>query len=182
MRIPKEERKAFIPCPEGPTSAVCVDVVDKGWVESGFKDEKTGEAKRQHKMELVWQTARRMDDGRPFIVSSTYNAVISSATGKESNLYKLLMAWGIAPEKLLEGDEYNFDLLLGEPCLLNVAHKKGDKVTFVNVASIMPLPEGMPAMAPEGYVRRQDRDIPAESRAALDDEPIPYEDADDPGF
>jgi hypothetical protein len=174
IRVPRGgvEGKAFTPCPAGVHAAVCVDVVDLGMKDTGYPDPKNPAVNRvAHKVRIVWQVAKKMEDGKPFIVSSMYTLSFNEYQGKQSNLLRDVTAWGIDLEDLVdETNEYDVEKLIGRACLLNVVHKKGETATWANVASLMPLPDGMTAPKPTGYVRVQDRE--ATVKAAVDGEEL----------
>jgi hypothetical protein len=180
IRVPQP--KSFTPCPKGQYSAVCVDVVDLGEQDTGFKDERTGTPKMAYKVDIVWQVSKRMEDGRPFLVSSRYSLSFGEYNGKRSNLLLLLDAWGITTQDLLdESNEHDIERLIGRHCILNVVHRKGIKnpeATYANVASIFPLMPGMEPMEMEGYKRRVHNPGPAKP-APVDLSVFPGDDGDD---
>lgn len=166
------EMKSFTPCPVGVHPAVCVDVVDLGLVDTGYPDPKTGENRFAHKVRIVWQVAKKMDDGRPYVVQSRYTLSFNEYQGKQSNLLRDVTAWGIDLQELVdETNDYDVERLIGRACLLNVVHKKGDTATWANVASLMPLPDGMVAPKPMSYVRVKDRDAQVQEPVDAD---IPF--------
>jgi hypothetical protein len=176
IRVPKPgEKTDFTPCPAGWTAAVCVDVVDLGMVDTGFLDEKTGGPRIVHKIRLAWQTAKKMDDGRPFVINAQYTASFNEYKGKKASLLRDVNAWGVALQDLVgEDNEYDAELLIGRPCFINVVHnvvaKDGKTYTYANVGSIGPLPDGMTVPVPSGYTRVKDRETTV--KAAVDGEEL----------
>jgi len=164
--------KEYVQCPRGTYSAVCVDVVDLGMKDTGFRDDKTGQPRMAHKIRLVWQVNKNMDDGRPYLMDNRYTLSLSEYMGKKSNLLSLVEAWGVDLMDLIDDtNEYDMERLIGRVCFLNVVHapsKKDPSKVYANLASIMPLPEGMPAMKQRDYVRVTARPTVAK--------PAPHED------
>jgi hypothetical protein len=157
------------PAPEGAHQAVCVDVIDKGMVESNFD----GKPKMQHKVSVCWQIDEKRDDGKRFLVYKRYTLSLN----EKATLRKDLESW--RGRAFTRDEEMGFDVetVIGANCLINVQHaKKGDK-TYANVVSVMPLFKGMTKIAPLDYAREE---TPAEN--ANHDEPDPppsseYEDS-----
>lgn len=146
---------SFVPCPAGPHSAVAVDIVDLGMVDTEWQ----GKKKKVHKCRLVWQVSEMNEDGKPFLVQKQYTVSLS----EKSNLRKDLQSWrGRAfTEEELNG--FDIEVLIGKPCMLNVQHVDRNGATYANVAAIMPLPKGMPVIQPHGYTRVKDRVEPSPS-------------------
>lgn len=154
------ETKNFTPAPEGVHQAVCVDVIDKGIVESAFVDEKTGQKKFQHKIDLAWELNEDRDDGKRFTVYKRYTLSLN----EKATLRKDLESW--RGRAFTRDEEMGFDVetVIGINALVNVQHHtKGDK-TYANVISVMPLMKGMPKMAGRDYQR-------AEPQAAGESQP-----------
>lgn len=147
----------FQPCPEGPQQAVCADVIDLGIVEVTWQ----GETKRQHKCEIRWQSAELMENGKPFLLRERYTLSLH----EKAKLRGVLEAWRGKKFTDAEADGFDVEKLLGVNAYVNVVHRKGSKGgTFANLASIMPLPKGMPQMSVSDYTRvvdRSDEDAPA---------------------
>ena len=142
------EGSSFVPCPAGPHSSVCVDVIDLGKQPNAFKD-----GALVHKVRLVWQVAERKEDGKPYLVQKQYTASLH----EKASLRKDLEAWRGKPFTKDEAAGFDVEQLLGKPCLLNVQHVERAGSTYANVTSLMRLPKGMAAIQPTGYVRKKDR-------------------------
>lgn len=142
------EGSSFVPCPAGPHSAVCVDVVDLGKQPNTFKD-----GALVHKCRLVWQVAERKHDGKPYLVQKQYTASLH----EKASLRKDLEAWRGKPFTKEEAQGFDVERLIGAHCLLNVQHVERNGSTYANVTSLMRLPHGMAPVTPSGYVRVQDR-------------------------
>ena len=162
----KAERtgKEFTPAPEGAHSAVCVDVVDLGMVETTWKDKTT----KKHKVRVVFQIEETdpANDDRRFAVMAWF--VLSMHP--KSNLRKFLESW--RGKKYKDDDEAwdtDVESMIGVPALIQIVHRTSNDRTFANIDSIMKVPKSMPKIKPdEDYIRVKDReDTPAP--AANDD-------------
>jgi hypothetical protein len=157
------------PAPEGAHQAVCVDVIDKGMVESNFD----GKPKMQHKVSVAWQIDATRDDGKRFVIYKRYTLSLN----EKATLRKDLESW--RGRAFTREEEMGFDVesVIGANCLINVQHaKKGDK-TYANVVSVMPLFKGLQKMVPVGYVRDE-----PQSHGNDEPEPPPPTDDDEPPF
>lgn len=174
------ESKNFTPAPEGVHQAVCVDVLDKGMVESSFLDDK-GNKKLQHKIEVVWQINELRDDGKRFLVYKRYTLSLN----EKATLRHDLESWRGKP--FTRDEEMGFDVeqVKGANCLLQIIHKPGTKdpsKVFANVTSVMAAMKGMPKLAPDGYARPEpvkadaplDDDLPPPATSELTDDDIPF--------
>jgi hypothetical protein len=150
VTVKKPDRSDFIPAPAGLHRSVCVDVVDMGLVD-------TGKFGVQDVVRLVWQTEATGADGKRYTIHKRYNKTL----GAKANLRRYLVSWrglDFNPEEL---KGFDLDKLLGVNCQLNVVHNQkeidGDLVTFANVNSIVPAPQGSDRLQPLDYEREQDR-------------------------
>ena len=141
------DSKTFTPAPEGTHQAVCVDVIDKGWLPNPFK-----EGSQQHKVDLAWQIDELREDGKRFIVYKRYTASLN----EKATLRHDLESWRGRPFTATELKAFDLETIIGANCLLNVVHKAGTKdpgKTYANIAAVMPLLKGMPKMIPSDYER-----------------------------
>jgi hypothetical protein len=145
------EGQNYAPAPEGTHQAVCVDVIDKGMVESSFLDG-NGNKKMQHKIEIVWQIDELRDDGKRFQLYKRYTLSLN----EKATLRHDLESWRGKPFTRDEEMGFDVETVIGANCLINVQHKPGTKdpnKVFANVVSIMPLLKGMKKIAADGYTR-----------------------------
>lgn len=149
VKVP--DRTDYIPCPTGLHHAVCVDVVDMGIVDGGQYGPK-------HKVRIVWQTGSRDASGQRYLVTKRYTASLH----KKAALRQDLVSWrglDFEPEQL---KGFDLEKLLGANCQLNVVHNTttidGDQVTFANVATIVPPPQGVDRLNGENYTREVERE------------------------
>lgn len=143
MHLPKPtEGGDFTPPPTGAHPAICYRFIDLGTQSSNFN----GETKHQHKVMLSWEITDpdlRMDDGRPFTISSRY----TWSMHEKSTLRKTLESWRGKPFEDSDFGEGGFDVrkLLGAPCLLSIIQQDKDGKTYANISAIMKLPKGVDA-------------------------------------
>lgn len=145
----KGDSKTYTPAPAGVHLAVCVDVVDKGWLEVTY----AGKTKKQHKIVVAWQIDELRDDAKRHVVYKRYTLSLN----EKANLRKDLESWRGRPFTLEEEIGFDVEAVIGASCLLNVQHNpSGDRV-YANVMAVMPLHKGMAKMSALDYVREQDR-------------------------
>lgn len=129
--------------PAGVHIARCYRLIDLGTQTTEYQ----GQTKKQHKAMFGWELLGddKMADGRPYSVSKRYTVSLH----EKAQLRKDLEAWRgktFSPE-----EEAAFDLskVINAYCMLNIVHEVGKNGNeYANIASIMPLPKGMPK--PEG--------------------------------
>jgi hypothetical protein len=143
------DSKSFTPAPAGVHQAVCVDVIDKGVLEVTY----AGKTKKQHKVSLAWQIDELRDDGKRFLVYKRYTLSLN----EKATLRKDLESWRGRPFTREEEMGFDVETVIGANCLINVQQNTvGDK-TYANVVAVMPLHRGMAKIAPQDYIREQDR-------------------------
>jgi hypothetical protein len=155
----------FVPCPEGLHLCCCVDVVDKGLVDTQYGE--------KHKVVLVWETDKRMEDGKPFTVRRMYTFSLHP----KSSLHKDLVAWRGQPftaEQLKKG--FDVEKVIGTCCQILVKHADRDGQIWADVAAIMKAPNGQKLTPSGNYKRVKDREPEEDAfgRRAGDDS---YEDS-----
>lgn len=129
--------------PEGVHVARCYRIIDIGTQKSEYQ----GQVKHLRKVMIAWELLGddRMSDGRPFSINKRYTLSLH----EKAQLRKDLEAWrgkAFTPE-----EEAGFDIskVLGAYCMVNIVHEKGGNGNdYANIASIMPLPKGMPKPEP----------------------------------
>lgn len=131
--------RTFEIAPSGAYAARCYRIIDLGTQTFQVK----GETKQAHQVLIAWELSKKMGDGQPFVISEKY----TSSLHEKAKLRSVLESW--RGRKFTEAERNGFDIeqVLGKVCFLNIVHdKKGDK-TYANVASVMPVPEGLPSPA-----------------------------------
>lgn len=152
----KNTDKDFPKTPAGTHVARCYQVIDLGHQKIVWNNQE----KWQPKILLSWELLgdEKMQDGRPFSVSSRYTLSLS----EKSALRPMLEAWRGKPFSKEEAEGFDVAKVLGAYCMLNVVHNHvGDK-TYTNVAAVMALPKTMPkpaAVNPNLYFNLDDGDI-----------------------
>lgn len=113
--------------PRGIHQAVCAAVVDLGFRDNPFDDEK------KHQIQFVWQF---MVDGVKYNISKWYNYTL----GKKSNLRKLYESWN---DCVLEnGINVDISAFEGRHCELQIIHEQKDSGPKAKVLMVMPPAEG----------------------------------------
>jgi hypothetical protein len=155
---------SFTPPPEGVWSAVCVDVVDLGMVDSQWGS--------KHKCRLVWEISERMEDGRPFLASKQYSVSLH----EKASLHKDLKSWRGKAFTAEELKGWDLERVIGAPCQLVITHEEKDGMVYGNITAVMKSSKKQ-TITPSGkYVRVKDR---AENGKKTEVEPIDDDDAND---
>lgn len=118
--------------------AVCSHVVDMGLQESQYG------AKEQ--VALVFETAERMQDGRPWMFTQWY----SRSLHPKSNLRKDLEQWRGRAFTPAELKEFDLEKLLGACATLNIINVDKDGNTRQRIAAVSPPMKGREKLAPYG--------------------------------
>ena len=151
---------SFELAPAGTHTARCYLIIDLGTQQTEFQ----GERKTARKVLVCWELLgdERMSDGRPFSVAKRYTASLH----EKAQLRKDLAAWrgrDFTPEEL---KGFELPKVLGAFCLLNLIRVEKNGRDYINVASIMALPKGMPK--PEGVNDMLAFDLDKFDQAAFD--------------
>lgn len=139
------DSKTYDPPSEGTHQAVCVDVIDLGYLPNTFKPGTT-----QHKILVVWQIDETRDDGTRYLLFKRYTLSLN----EKANLRHDLESW--RGKAFTRDEEMGFDVesVKGANCLLSVQHKAGAQgKVYANVVSVMPLLKSMAKIAAVGYTR-----------------------------
>jgi hypothetical protein len=118
----------------------CYMVVDLGTQDTSFQ----GKPKKTHKVLIAWELAEKMEDGRPFAISSRYTLSLFD----QAILRQHLESW--RGRSFTEAELAGFDVknVLGAYCMLSIVHNKDGDKTYANVKGVMPVPRGMEKPAP----------------------------------
>ena len=180
------ETKTYAPAPEGVHQAVCADVIDLGMMLSAFPDERTGQPKQQHKINVVWQIEEKRDDGKRHQLYKRFTLSLH----EKAALRHDLESWRGKAFTFDELAGFDVEKLIGANCLINVQHRKSKDGTrtYANVVAVMPLVKGMPKIGIHEYERWTPKSAtegnPAEP-PPHDDDPVSvpdYDDSDEPPF
>jgi len=169
MAIYAKAAPAPVPAPEGLHSAVCVDVVDLGLVDTSFG--------KKEQVRLVFQIADlHPTTGKHLTVARTFTNSLS----KKANLRQALQSWRGRPFDAHELDgTFDLERLVGVPAQIQVVHVLGENgQIYGNLEAIVPLGKGMTPLPVDGYVREQARGTARQNAPApLKDphvEPVPF--------
>lgn len=152
--------KEFTPAPIGAHQAVCVDVIDKGLMDTPWG--------QKRKIDIRWQISEDMENGKPFLVTKRYTASLN----EKANLRKDLESWRGKAFTEAELEEFDVDVLIGVNCLVNVIHNTDPKGrVWANVQTVTPLVKGMVKMAASpDYVMERNRKAENQSDDTTHDE------------
>lgn len=168
--MPKASSGAtFRPCPTGTVQAVCVDVIDLGKLKNKFPDEKTGEFKELHKIDVVFQVDERKDDGERFHIKKRYTLSFHP----KSNLRKDVETWRGKPysdDELTQMGGFEANDLIDKQALVGIVHNVSGDNTYANITTVNGLMKGMANLEKEPYVRRE----PKSKQELQDDSEIPF--------
>jgi hypothetical protein len=164
--LAKDNRKDFLPAPEGLHQAVCVDVVDLGLQETPWG--------AKEKVEVRWQLeVINPETDKPFLAVKRYTLSLN----EKATLRHHLEAW--RGKKFTTDELSGFDLekLLGANAQVQIVHNVTDEGrTYSNVQAVVPLGKGMVKMGMQEYTRMKDR--PGQQGAGTpgeaDDDNIPF--------
>ena len=149
--IASDKGGGFDPVPEGLHYAICTAVYDLG---TQF-NEKFGKSAR--KVLVQWELPEeRIDiekDGEKLNLPRAISKQYTLSLHEKAQLRKDLESWrGKAfTEKELEG--FDVMVLAGISCMVQIIHKKKDAKTYANIATVTPVPRGLPKKSPENPVR-----------------------------
>jgi hypothetical protein len=132
--------RKFENAPAGAYVARCFRVVDLGTQTFQVM----GETKQAHQCLITWELGKTMEDGKPFTISEKYTVSLH----EKAKMRAVLESW--RGRKFTEAERKGFDLknLLGKVCFLNIVHSQRGEKTYANVASVMPVPEGIASPPP----------------------------------
>jgi hypothetical protein len=154
----------------GVYSGVCIDVVDKGWVQTEYQ----GESKEQHKVRLVWELDCKTSAGENMVAGRT----VTFSMGKNAKLRELLSSWrgrDFTAQELGEG--FDLERVIGAQAQIVINEfktKEGDNRSFVD--NVLRADEDVTLSANADYKRMRDRDdwVEPGSESAVDDTEVPF--------
>lgn len=139
LTAPKREKTQIL-VPEGTHVARVIGLIHIGTIEDTYM----GEAKKFNKIRLTWELPDELhkfkegEDAKPIVHSQEYTL----SMGKKSNLKPIVEGiTGALSEE--EAYNFNFESLVGSPCLISIKHSKTQKGTiFAKIASTSKLMKG----------------------------------------
>jgi len=149
----------FEPVPQGLHQAVCIDVIDKGIVQTQWG--------AKHRVQIRWALDALNERGREHWVMASYNLTLGTPS-KPSALRTALESWRGKPFTAEEEAGFDLDKVIGANCQIQVIHKMGDGgKMWANVQAIVPLGKNAPLMRiPADYVRVSKRDAQQQPQRA----------------
>ena len=155
--------------PDGPQSAICVDVVDRGLQTSDW----AGQITTKRKLSIHWLLAENIPDktwthpktrevqdvheaiaGRPYMVQRWYTASLH----EKAALRQMLRVWRGREFTEDELEDFDVDNVIGVAALLTIQYNQSGTNWYANVEGVSRLPKNMTALGmPSDYVRIQDR-------------------------
>lgn len=144
----------FKKVPAGAFIARCYSIIDLGTqTQNGQFGESTA-----HKLRLGFEVFGEDEDGSPLTVSfkgetkpMTIDKEYTVSMHEKANLRKELSAWRGKPFTDDEAKAFDVSALLGQYCMLNVAHKAaGNGKVYANIAGITPVPGALKNAKPQG--------------------------------
>lgn len=163
--IAREPESTYTPAPEGLYQAVCVDVIDRGLMQTTWG--------QKHKVYLVWQLDLERDEtaGTRYDIRKSYTLSLS----EKATLRRDLETW--RGKKFSKDELLGFDLekLIDANCQLQIMHALSeDGKTYANVQAVVPYNTKIgPKMRPHKYVRVKDRGLSSDMPEG-DDEGVPF--------
>jgi hypothetical protein len=145
MTLKAPSRKESTPVPKGNHIARLYQIIHIGT--NSF--EYMGETKSSDKIRLTFELSNERkvfkegDEPKPFSVSREFGFSMYT----KSKLRPFVESMIGAPLFDKEADNFDFESLLGQKCLLNVVHEEKNGNVYANIAGASPLPKGMDALA-----------------------------------
>lgn len=157
LQVEYKESGKFVLAPAGMFQGVCCEVLDLGFSEKRYKDDKGVEQPRNvHEIQYVFQLNKvDPETGKRYEVRSRQ---LNLNLSDKATLRDFLRQWRghdlTDAEKLTPGVDVD---LKGRNAMINVIHNKSGDKTYANIASITPLMEGMTDIAPLNYESHQEQ-------------------------
>lgn len=138
---------------EGLHSAVCVDAVDLGELETPWGT--------KHKVSLIFELQTKTEEGKRFIVGKRFNKSLN----EKSTLRKFLEKWRgekFSPDQLKQG--VNLESYVGRSATLFIVQNETEERTYANIESILPYKDSAGNIQHNGispseeYTRVKDRE------------------------
>jgi len=126
--------------PPGPQAARLARLIDLGSQPTSFEDEQ----RMQHKLLLVFALAERRSDGERYLIARRFGATLH----QKGALRQFLESWRGKPFTAEEASSFDLRRLLNQPALLNLVEVARGERVYCNIASVSPVPRGMPSPEP----------------------------------
>lgn len=162
--IVKETGQEWELPPDGLHKAVCCDVVDLG-----LQDTDWG---KKEKVELRWQIAETMADGKPYLVMRRFTRSLHS----KSTLRAFLITWRGRDFTQEELKGFDLEKLIGVTCQVQIIYAEGgDGHTWANVNTAIAIGKGEAHLKVREYIRVSERGEDTKGEAQEDEvEEVPF--------
>ena len=154
MALTAPKGKASDPAPKGNHVARLYQIIHIGTNDFEYM----GETKSSDKIRLTFELSNERkafkdgDEPRPWSVSREFGFSMH-AKSKLRPFVEGMVGTALFDK---EADNFDFESLLGQECLLNVVHDEKNGSVYANIAGGSPLPKGMDAPAPVNETRMID--------------------------
>jgi len=129
-------------CPAGNFNSLCVGVHDLG-----IQPSKNGWQPRQ-KLAIVFEIDKEIEDGPLAGERYRISKIVSASLNTKATLMKMLTSWfGRDPTVGSNGKRrFDFETLVGRPCMLSVTHQEKDGETRATISSVSAHVDGLPIL------------------------------------
>lgn len=140
--------KKFDPIPQGVHQGVCISIIDVGTQVPADPKHKAA-----RKVWITWELPHEtlVIDGNTKCRQISEKYTLSMH--EKGRLRPMLASWRGTAFTADEVKAFDMSKLIGRNCQLNVVHnasKKDATKVFANISAVIPLPKGMPPVAPTG--------------------------------
>ena len=136
--------KDFDPVPAGNHIARCYQILHIGTVPEEYE----GRVNMMNKVRFTWELPNETkvfkegEPAKPLSISKDYTL----SMGDKANLRKVVEGWLGAGLHKEEAEFFDVETLIGQPCMLNVVHKKSKGGNlYADVLGVASIPKGMTA-------------------------------------
>ena len=135
----------------GTHAAVCTMIVGIGPQESEYQGEVSEKEKVKLRFEvpaerIEWVTKEGEKGEGPMVIWATYTASLH----ENAKLRQHCESWRGKAFTEAELAGFELDNVLGQPCMISVAHREYNGKTYANISGISKLMKGIPLPQPEG--------------------------------
>jgi hypothetical protein len=139
MKAPVAQGGEFKIASSGARPAVLYQIIDLGTQEGSYEGKTTHKRKVRFQFELHGEEDK-MDDGRPMSVGRDFTL----SSHENATLRQFVEGWRSKSFTDEEAAEFDYKVLLGQPCILNITHDTSNSgKTYANIDSAMKLMTGM---------------------------------------
>lgn len=156
LKLKRKKRTTVPPLAGGTYLGICIGIIDIG--EQYNQNFKNYADKLMLLFEISGETVNVDGEDKPRWLSREYTASLN----EKAALYKHLVAWRSRDftegELDTDGDGFDIESMLGQPCMLTVIVKDGDNDAYNRIENIAALPKGVPAPTTEQELLAYDID------------------------